>query len=169
MCSYLINTFVSKDKLQRDFKKLENKLKTEQAEKKDLQINKVELEKKIMEVNKEAGNIIVNTLIEEKDVEIQNLKKNIKMPHEAHVQTAKLKIVLQEKEILENELQNTKAIVGTITDHKEILEGQIKLLKDQVDWLSSSDPKFSLVLELGNLSVKEVEFNKIQEELEIEK
>ena len=116
MCSYLINTFVSKDKLQRDFKKLENKLKTEQAEKKDLQINKVELEKKIMEVNKEAGNIIVNTLIEEKDVEIQNLKKNIKMPHEAHVQTAKLKIVLQEKEILENELQNNKEKVGTLMD-----------------------------------------------------
>ena len=122
-----------------------------------------------MEINKEAGNIIVNILIEEKDVEIQNLKKNLKMPHEPHVHTAELKIVLQEKEILENKLQNTKAIVGTITDQKEILEGQIKLLKDQVSLLSSFDPNFSLASELGNLSVKEVEFNKIQEELETTK
>ena len=41
-----------------------------------------------MEINKEVGNIIVNTLIEEKYVEIQNLKKKLKIPHEAHVQTA---------------------------------------------------------------------------------
>ena len=40
-----------------------------------------------MEINKETRNITVNTLIEENDVEIQNLKKNLKMPHEAHVQT----------------------------------------------------------------------------------
>ena len=35
--------------------------------------------------------------------------------------------------------------------------------------LSSSDPNFSLASELGNLLVKEVEFNKIQEELETSK
>ena len=156
ICSDLIHTSVSKDKLQRDFRKLENKLKIEQAKKKALQIKKVELEKKIMEINKEVGNIIVNTLIEEKDIEIQNLKKKLKMPHEAHVQTAKLKIVPQEKEILENELQNTKAKVGAFMDQKEKLEGQIKLLKDKVDRLSSSDPNFSLASKLGNLSVKEV-------------
>ena len=88
----------------------------------------------------------MKTLIEEKDIEIQNLKKNLKMPHEAHVQIAELKIVLQEKEILENELQNTKEIVGTIMNQKEILEGQIKLLKDQVDRLSLFDPNYSLIL-----------------------
>ena len=38
-----------------------------------------------------------------------------------------------------------------------------------MDRLSSSDPNVSLVLELGSLSVKEVEFNKIQEELEATK
>ena len=38
ICSDLINTSISKYKLHRDFKKLENKLKTEWAEKKALQI-----------------------------------------------------------------------------------------------------------------------------------
>lgn len=55
------------------------------------------------------------------------------MPHESHVQTTELKSVLQEKEVLENELENTKAVVGTFKDQKEVLESQIKLLKDQVD------------------------------------
>ena len=40
ICYDLISTFVSKDKLQRDFKRLENKLKTESAEKKTLLIKK---------------------------------------------------------------------------------------------------------------------------------
>ena len=71
----LINTTMSKDKLFRDFKKLESKLKTEQAEKKALQIKKSELEKKIMEINKGVGNEAFNNLIQEKDVEIQKLKK----------------------------------------------------------------------------------------------
>ena len=88
ICSDLINTSVCNDKLQRDFRKLENKLKNEHDEKKALQIKKAKLEKKIMDINKEVGNITMNTLIEEKDVEIQNLKKKLKMPHEAHVQTA---------------------------------------------------------------------------------
>lgn len=38
ICFGLISTSVSKEKLQRDFRKLENKLRIEQAEKKDLQI-----------------------------------------------------------------------------------------------------------------------------------
>lgn len=54
--------------------------------------------------------------MEEKDVEIQNLKKKLKMPHEAHVQTTELKTIIREKQVLENDLQNTKAIVGTIRD-----------------------------------------------------
>ena len=40
-----------------------------------------------------------------------------------------LRIVLQEKEILQTELQNTKSIVGTIRDEKVALEDQIKSLK----------------------------------------
>ena len=45
ICSNLINTTVYKDKLFRDFRKLEGRLKTEQAEKKALQIKKTELGK----------------------------------------------------------------------------------------------------------------------------
>ena len=116
ICSNLISTFVSKENIQRDLRKLENKLRTEQDEKKALQIKKTELEKKIVEVNKETANNTLNTLLEEKDAEIQNLRKKLKMPHEAHVQTTKLKTSLQAKEVLENELQNTKAIVGTFKD-----------------------------------------------------
>ena len=71
ICSNLISTYVSKDKLFRDFEKLENKLKTKQAEKKALQIKKTELEKKIMEINKDVGNDTINSLIQEKDIEIQ--------------------------------------------------------------------------------------------------
>ena len=69
-CSELISTFVSKEKLQRDYRKLESKLKTEQGEKKGLQIKKTKLEKNIVEMNKETRNSTLNTLLEEKDVEI---------------------------------------------------------------------------------------------------
>lgn len=85
ICSDIISTFVSKDKLHRDFKKLKNKLKTKSAEKKTLLIKKEELEKKIIEINKNNGNDIFNSLIWEKDAKIQNLKKKLKMPHDAHV------------------------------------------------------------------------------------
>ena len=51
----VISTFVSKDKLQRDFKKLENKLKTESAEKKELLIKKIKLENKIKKISKGKG------------------------------------------------------------------------------------------------------------------
>ena len=88
------------------------------------------------------------------------------MPHEAHVQRTEMKSILQEKEVLENELQNTKPVVGSIKDQKEMLENQVKLLKDKVDQLSLSDPNFSLVTKIGELSVKDLEFKKVQEELE---
>ena len=52
ICSNLISTSVSKDKLFRDVKKLEGKVKTEQAEKKALQIKKTKLEKKVVEMSK---------------------------------------------------------------------------------------------------------------------
>ena len=58
-------------------------------------------------------------------MEIQALKKKLKMPHDAHVQTIELETILQEKEILENELQNTKATVGTFKGQNEELEQKI--------------------------------------------
>lgn len=66
ICSYLISTYISKDKLQRDFKKLETKLKTKSAEKKALLIKKKELEKKIIEISKGKGNETFNSLVLEK-------------------------------------------------------------------------------------------------------
>ena len=67
------------------------------------------------------------------------------MTHETHVQTAKLKTVLQEKDTLENELKNTKAIVGTFKTQKEELEHQTQILKVHVEKLSLAYPNFSLV------------------------
>ena len=156
ICSNLIGTIVSKYKLLRYFKKLEGKLKTEQAEKKALQIKRKGLEKKILEINKGAGNEAINNIIQEGEVEIQNLKKQLKLPSEGAVQTIGLKIVLQEKEVLLTELQNTKAIVRTIKDEKAALEDQIKALKEKVDKMSIADPSISLASKLGNLSVKEL-------------
>ena len=166
ICSNLISTTVSKDKLFRDFKKLEGKLKTEQAEKKALQIKRIEMEKKIVEINKGEGNEAMNNIIQEKDMEIQNLKKQLKLPSEGAVQTIELKIVLQEKEVLQTELKNKKAIVGTIKDEKSSLEDEIKSLKDKVDKMSIADPNISLAFELGSLYVKELELKKVQHELE---
>ena len=76
ICSNLISTTVSKDKLFRDFKKLEGKFKTEQAKKKSLQIKRTQLEKKIVEINKGVGNEAMNNIIQEKEVGIKNNKKN---------------------------------------------------------------------------------------------
>ena len=165
----MISTTVSKDKLFRDFKKLESKLKTEQDEKKALQIKRSKLEKKILEIKKGAGNDAFNNLIQEKDIEIQNLKKQLKLRHEEHIQTVELKTILQEKEVLQTELQNTKAIVGTIKNQKNTLEDQVELLKEKVDHLSVTDPSLTLETILGNLSVKELELRKVQEELQKEK
>jgi hypothetical protein len=131
ICSNLISTTVSKDKLVRDFKKLEGKLKTKQVEKKTLQIKKLELEKKIIESNQGNGSEAMNKIIEEKEAEIQNLKKQLKLPTESSVQTIGLKTALQEKGVLQTELQNTKAIVVTIRDQKAALEDQIKALKEK--------------------------------------
>ena len=69
----------------------------------------------------------MNKIVKEKKVEIQNLKKQLKLPSEGEVQTMELKIVLQEKEVLQTELQNTKAIVGTIKDEKVALKIGSKL------------------------------------------
>ena len=94
ICSNLISTSVSKDKLVRDFKKLEGKIKIEQAEKKDLQIKKAELEKMIVEINQGNTSEVMNMMVEEKEAKIQNLKKQLKLPVESPVQTIELKTVL---------------------------------------------------------------------------
>ena len=88
------------------------------------------------------------------------------MPSEGPIQTVELKIVLQEKEVLQTELQNTKVIVGTIKDQKSSLEDQIKTLKEKVDQTSITDPSLTLAYELGNLPAKELELKKVQEEME---
>ena len=56
----MISTRVSKEKIFRDFKRFEGKLKTEQAEKKALKI--VELENNILEINKGACNEAFNSI-----------------------------------------------------------------------------------------------------------
>lgn len=97
-----------------------------------MQIKRSDLEKKILEIKKGDGNDAFNNLIQEKDIEIQKFKKQLKFPHEGHVQTVELKYFLQEKEVLQNKLQNTNAIVGMIKDRKNALEDQVKLLKEKV-------------------------------------
>ena len=64
------------------------------------------LEKKILEINKGTRNEAFKSLIQDKDIEIQNLKKQLKFPNEGPIQIVELKIVLQEKEVLQIELQN---------------------------------------------------------------
>ena len=94
ICSDLISTYVSKDKLQRDLRRLENKLKTKSTKKKALLIKKLELEKMIKEISKGKGKETLNSLILEKDAEIQSFKKKLKIIHDAPVETAELKVVL---------------------------------------------------------------------------
>ena len=86
------------------------------------------------------------------------LSKETQNASYAHVQTTKLETVLQGNETLENELQNTKAKVGTFKAQKEELEQHIQSLKMQVEQLSLDDPNFPLVLELRKLSIKDLEF-----------
>ena len=74
----------------------------------------------------------MNKIVQEKEVEIQNLKKQLKLPTGGVLQTMELKTLLQEKGVLQIELQNTKAIVGTIRDEKVALEDQIKAIKEKL-------------------------------------
>ena len=52
---------------------MESKLKTKTTEKRALQIKKIELEKNIIEFNKDIGNEEITSLLQEKDIEIQSL------------------------------------------------------------------------------------------------
>ena len=47
--------------------------------------------------------------IQERDVEISSLKKKLKIPQEAYVQTSKLKIVMEEKDSLQKQLIDSQA------------------------------------------------------------
>ena len=123
------------------------------------------MEKKIKEISKGKGNETLNSLILEKDAEIQSLKKKLKISHDSHVETTKLKVVLQEKQALETKLQDNKAIVGTFQNHKEVLESQIQILKNEIEQLSLTDPNFSIANELGKLLVKDMEVKTLQEHL----
>ena len=143
-------------------KKLEGRIKTEQAENKALQIKKAELEKKIVEINQGNALEAMNKMVEEKEVEIQNLKKQLKLPVESPVQTIELKTILPD---LQTKLQNTKAIVGTIKDEKAVLEDQIKKSNEKFDNMTTVDSSITLALELGSLSVKELELKNTQDEL----
>jgi hypothetical protein len=152
--------------LQKDYKKLENKLKTEATKKKAMQIKKIELEKKVLQITKGNVDDALNKIITEKETKIQDLKKKLKLPHDASVETAELKIVLEEKKNLEAEFQNAKAMVGVMQNQKEELEQEIQLLKGQVEKLSLADPNFSISSELGELIVSNLELSKLQEEFD---
>lgn len=90
----------------------------------------------------------------------------MKLPYDAYVETAELKVVLEQKKNLETELQNAKAMVGTMQIQKEKMEQEIQLLKSQVTKLCLADPTFSIASELGELTVSNLELNKVQEELD---
>lgn len=99
--SDLIATLVSKDKLFRENKKLQDKVKTQNIEERALQIKKDQLEKKLLDQSKQAGDNNMTLLIQERDVEISSLKKKLKIPQEAYVQTFELKVVMEEKDSLQ--------------------------------------------------------------------
>lgn len=167
--SNLITNSASKDKLYRDYKKLENKLRTEAAEKKPVQIKKAKIDKKILEQNKETGSNNMTLFLQERDTKILNPKKKMKIPNDGHLQTTELKTVLEEKESLQKQLLDNKVTIATFIEHKKVLEDKIKILKEQVDQISSSDLDFSLDTMLGKLSVKDLELKKMQDELHLDK
>ena len=79
-----------------------------------MQIKKIELEKKVLQITKGSADDTLNKIIEEKEAEIQNLKKKLNLPHAASVETTELKVFLEEKQNFEAKLQNVEATVGAI-------------------------------------------------------
>ena len=59
------------------------------------------MEKKILDQSKQNGENNMTLLIQDEDAEISSLKKKLKIPQEAYVQTSELKIVMEEKESLQ--------------------------------------------------------------------
>ena len=66
---------------------MENKLKTEAVEKKAMQIKKIELENKVLQITKGNVDNALKKIILQKEAEIQNLKKKLKLPHDSSVET----------------------------------------------------------------------------------
>jgi hypothetical protein len=161
----LIATSVSKDKLFRENKKLQDKVNTQNPEKRDLQIKKDRLEKKLLDQSKQNGDNNMTLLIQDKDTKISSLKKNLKISQEAYVQTSELKIVMEEKESLQKQLIDSQANFAACNNQKILLEEQIKLLQEKIDQGSSTDLSFVLASELGSLFVKDIELKKAQDEL----
>ena len=74
--------------------------------------------------------------------------------------------MIQQKEMFESELRNTKSIAGMFKAYNEEMEKKMQTLKDQVEKLSLSNPNFSLVIELGKLTVQDLDMKKVQESLD---
>ena len=66
---------------------------------------------------------------------------------------------------MQKQLIDSQANFASCNNKKLLLEEQVKLLKEKIDQGSSVDPSFSLASELGNLSVKDIELKKAQDEL----
>ena len=105
----MIATSISKDKLIRENKKLQDKVKTQNAEKWALQIKKYQMEKKLLDQSKQNGDNNMTLLIQDKDAEISSPKKKLRIPQEAYVQTSELEIVMEEKESLQKQLIDSQA------------------------------------------------------------
>ena len=129
----MIATSVSKDKLFRENKKLQDKVKSQNTEKRALQIKKDQLEKKLLEQSKQSGDNNLTLLIQDKDVEISSLKKKLKIPQEAYVQTSELKTVMEEKESLQKKLIDSQANYTVCNNQNLLLEEQIKLLQEKIN------------------------------------
>ena len=123
------------------------------------------MEKKTLDQSKQAGENNMTLLIQERDAKISSLKKKLKIPQEAYVQTSELKIVMEEKESLQKQLIDSQANFASCNNQKILLEEQIKLLQEKVDQGSSTDPSFDLASEVDSLSVKDIELKKAHDEL----
>ena len=123
------------------------------------------MEKKLLEQSKQNGDNNTTLLIQDKDVEISSLKKKLKIPQEAYVQTSELKTVMEEKESLQKQLIDSQANYDVCNNQKVLLEEKIKLLQEKVDQGSSTDPSFAFASKLGSLSIKDIELKKAQDEL----
>ena len=106
-------------------------MKTQNAKKRALQIKKDRLEKKFLDQSKQVGDNNLTLLIQDKDAEISSLKKKLKIPQEAYVQTSELKIVMEEKDSLQKQLIDSQANFASCNNQKLLLEEQEKLLKER--------------------------------------
>ena len=97
-----------------------------------LYIKKDQLEKKFLDQSKQVGDSNLTLLIQEKNAEISSLKKKLKIPQEAYVQTFELKIVMEEKDSLQKQLIDNQANFASCNNQKLLLEEQVKLLMEKI-------------------------------------